>query len=417
MGLTPRTPGTDGLNVDPLAGRDPALDGVRAVACLLIYFYHLGLNVIRPPLVVEGFTGVTVFFVLSGYLLYGPFAGALLGGRTFPGWRSYLIRRLTRIYPPYLASLAVYTAVRYALEAIRPGGTRSSPPGLGNLASHALLVFNYGDRREFYGICGVFWSLAIEAQFYWLLPIVCAVAFRLGARGRWSGATPVLLFGAVGPVSRALESRYFVEHHLSDALPRFVAVTSYLDLFAAGMALAVLSKADGGGRWRAPAVARWAILGLGVAGFLAAENWSLAATNLKSDWQTTPAFAYTVFYPSASSASSALVLLALVTRPGVGAGPLTWRPLVRLGEVSYSLYLYHVLVQMGVILAVTPGRRYPGPWENFNTALLALVPTLVVAALGYRLVERPALAWGLKHSSHPAAARRGLVDTSTGVAP
>jgi peptidoglycan/LPS O-acetylase OafA/YrhL len=401
------------LKADPQSGRDPALDGVRAIACLMVYFYHRGVDLRHPPLVVEGFTGVTFFFVLSGYLMFGPFAEAMLGNRPFPAWKSYTIRRSTRIYPPYLACLIVYTAVRFAMERFRPGGTNSPPPGAENFASHALLIFNYGDRRDFFSICGVFWSLAIEAQFYVVLPIACALAARLGAGDRRSVAAFVLAFGSIGPLSRAVEFHYFVGHHLPDGLPRFVAVTSYLDLFAAGMALAVFPhyRADEPHRAGHPAT-RWLILGLGVAGFLAAENWSLATTSRTGgDWQTSGSFAYTTFYPAASSAAAGLILLALVTRREASAWPLTWGPVVRVGEISYSIYLYHMLVQVGMSLVLKPDLRYPGPWEGSITAAIALAPTLVASAIAYHVVERPALAWGLRYSSHKGAARRAFDDT------
>ena len=84
--------GADGAEIDPLTGRDPSLDGVRAAACLMVYFFHLGIDLGRPPLFVRLNSGVTFFFVLSGYLMFGPFAAALRargrprrGGRMRPG--------------------------------------------------------------------------------------------------------------------------------------------------------------------------------------------------------------------------------------------------------------------------------------------------------------------------------------------
>ena len=395
--------------VEPTRRRDPALDGVRGVACLAVYFYHLGIDLRRPPLIVEGYTGVFVFFILSGYLMFEPFVQSFLGMRSLPSWRSYAIRRFTRIYPPYLVALLIYTIVRFAMEALRPGGTRSRPPTLAGFTSHALLIFNYVDRKEFFAICGAFWTLAIEAQFYAILPIVGLLATWFGVCGRGSLLIFVALFGAIGPASRSLELRYFHHQSLSNELPRFVALTSYLDMFAVGMALAVLARTSPLGR-SASASRRWVVFGIGAALFLGAENWSIAVT--RSDWQTSSLLIYTTFYATISTIGLGLMLLTVITRSSVGAWPLTSTPLVKLGEISYSIYLYHMLIQMGFLAFVPPFLPQTHRWGIYVTALIALIPTVFVATLGYYFVERPSFLWGLRHSAHEAASLQLLQDTS-----
>ena len=137
--------------------------------------------------------------------------------------------------------------MRYATEAMRPGQTRSAPPGAGEVGTHALLIFNYLGRDRFYRICPVFWSLAIEAQFYVVLPIACAAAGRLAGGGRRAVALVVGAFAAIGIASRAGEHASFSAHYpATSGLPTHVWLTSYLDLFAAGMARFQFGKNRGG---------------------------------------------------------------------------------------------------------------------------------------------------------------------------
>ena len=196
-----------------LAGRDGALDGLRGIACLLVYVHHLGLALGRWPLTIPGYVGVDLFFVLSGYLMFGPIVAALAEGRreVIP-WRRYAIRRFSRIYPPYLVALLIFSAFRHAEGAKGPGDL--------SLISHTLMLFNYTDRAEFFRINIAFWTLAIEAQFYLVLPLAVAISSRIWGRQRgWAAAWSVSCgFVAAGLVARGLAFA-LTEGRESEALP------------------------------------------------------------------------------------------------------------------------------------------------------------------------------------------------------
>jgi peptidoglycan/LPS O-acetylase OafA/YrhL len=384
--------------------RDEALDGLRGVACLLVYFYHFGLDVRRPPLVVLGYTGVHIFFVLSGYLMFGPFLAALLGDRPMPSWRRYAVRRFTRIYPPYAVALVLFTVARHVVHL--------KPPRGANVLTHALLVFNFFDREDFLSINAVFWSLAIEAQFYVPLPLAAWAAAKLMGRGGWRAAAAVVVgFALTGLAARGFEHARTAGPSARENLPRFTTVFSYLDLFAAGMAAACVERAlgarlgrSGGARWI------WILAGLGT--FVAANNWSLRAA--RGDWISAPHSAYTVAYPFLLCAGVGLVLVGIRARPAGAWSPLTWGPLVAVGRISYSIYLYHIGVQMVANMAVDRWARWAWPQSGlawFAYAAAVLVPTLLVSALMFVLVERPAMRWGARDSLHnaPSDAQRTAV--------
>src|ERR1041384_7003881 len=92
--------------------RDEALDGLRAIAALMVVFYHCGVQLQLPPFVIPGYSGVHLFFVLGGYLISRPFWARLVNDQPLPSWRRYAVRRFVRIYPTYFAALVVFIALR-----------------------------------------------------------------------------------------------------------------------------------------------------------------------------------------------------------------------------------------------------------------------------------------------------------------
>ena len=157
----------------------PHIDGARALAATSILVYHVwrygaaGEPSLGPPgqLMPHLALGVTLFFTLSGFLLYRPFAAALARGRPRPDLAAYLRNRALRILPAYWVILLVTglvmggTIVRHDLQR----RSLAARPSL--LVRDAFLVQNYDPGTILTGI-GPAWSLAIEAAFYLALPIL-----------------------------------------------------------------------------------------------------------------------------------------------------------------------------------------------------------------------------------------------------
>ncbi len=358
-------------------GRNVALDGWRCFACLLVYCFHKNINVNYGFVVVRGFTGVHMFFVLSGYLLSTPYLAAILAGRKLPSWRGYFQRRFLRIYPPYVVSLALFLAARALAH--------DKLPSFANLVGHLTLTFNYFDKSLFYSINAVYWSLAIEAQFYALLPVVCWVTARASARRPDAAVWGLLgLMLGVGVASRAAECL--------GASPRvdgvqYTAITSYLDWFAAGMAVAYLEQRASGWfravRWRGLAA-----LAAGLALFLTANSWFGAVAARTGE---TEDVLLSVGFPTVVCVGLGLILLSVCCAPASRWSLLRLAPVVWIGNISYSFFLYHIGVQVAVQRAF-PMRSIPLGFQNdLAQALASLPPALVVSAAMFYLVERPCL--------------------------
>jgi peptidoglycan/LPS O-acetylase OafA/YrhL len=369
-------------------GRVSALDGWRGVACLLVFLYHTGANLWWPPLALFGFTGVHLFFVLSGYLISLPFVDSLALGQRFPSAAAFYARRALRVFPPYLVSLLFFITLRYV--------TRTHSPDPFNVLTHAALVFNYFRQVGYFSINAVYWSLAIEWQFYLLLPLVFGLwRVVLGSGAKGAAAAVLVTFLGVGIGSRIAEFGFAGASEV-----KFRTVFSYLDLFGAGIAVAYAHRFCA--FYKAPGRRR--LIGfIGIFIFVACNNWCLYAG--RGDWLTVDNFWFTVTFPTLLCLGTGLMLLSVVTAPADGKGLLRYRPLVKIGAMSYSLYLYHIGVQHGIMRLLPPIGGYTT--SSFIYAAAALIPTVALSALMFHVVERPSLAWAARFRQATGPQRAG----------
>ena len=340
------------------------VESLRALAALGVVAGHLWAEAHGyGPLTISGFwrrqalglasDGVWVFFALTGYLLYRPFARRDHGdgGRIDLG--LYARNRALRILPLYYAAIVV------VLLAEKHGA------GAVVWWRHLLLVQNIGRVSD---VDGPLWSVVVELQFYALLPLLAAVLAWVARGSRGRTAAGLLTLGLAAALARQL-----LALSPADAATTFWAfqLPTTLAFFAAGMLLALL--AEGWSR-RAPAWiagplgARWLWLAAALALWVLG-NWRFAAAN--------------VFVPAAFLTVGAVVL---PLRPWRALAVLDRRPLALLGVASYSLYVWHI----PVIHAFDGGRGLMP--HGFPVVAAAIVPVcLAAAAASYVVVERPAL--------------------------
>jgi peptidoglycan/LPS O-acetylase OafA/YrhL len=408
-GRLPRMPTGHSSNTLPHGTRIPGVEGVRALAAVSVLVFHcwwygadgpsradLGLvnRFILPHLPL----GVTLFFSLSGFLLYQPFVAAALSGSPFPKVGTYFRNRGLRILPAYWAILLAVGVVLPAalLRQSRDHlalGRLVEAPGLALQA--ATLTQGYSPGGLLSGIAPA-WSLAVEVVFYLTLPLLgllAVVAAQRAATPRWrllAGLAPAGLLLVVGLSGRAV-ARFLVPP-AGGMFPGWdgdwhsVIVRSFwaqADLFAFGMALAVLYVGLQQGLVRLPG--RWPLLALAAAAAAAAPTMLLLDRGVISK---------TMYAYQLPMSLACTLLLAVVVLPGQAERPtpllqvLTSRPLVAVGLASYSLFLWHeplqrLLHDRGLTLDGSRGFAV-------NLAVLGVLSGLL-SALTYRYVERPAL--------------------------
>jgi len=370
------------------------IDGLRALAAGSILVYHvwssgstrthgadgLALGSLGPVLN-NLRAGVTLFFVLSGFLLFRPFVAAILQGRTLPSIRSYFRNRALRILPLYWAVFAIVVAVQQRGLLHRPQQLLADAFFLQNSVPGYEPATGFGG----FGIAPA-WSLCVEVVFYVCLPLFAFWMLSLRRRRAWSmraALAPVVVMVAAGFAAK------IVGHLAHLGAVWGMSFPVHADWFAMGMALAVLHAACENGRLRVTAPARAAAIVLAVVLTLTATKAQAGGQLDFVDSQTLMALAgalllgFVVFAPA-----DALTVRVLESRVFAAAG--LW---------SYGIFLW----QYPVINELRDrGLTQDGVGGFvFNLGLVLLV-TVAVSAITYRFVERPALR--RKRSSQPALA-------------
>lgn len=364
----------------------PALDGMRGLAVLLVLIVHFWVEAaaglgdkpgvavsyaVLEPIVSMGGTGVHLFFVLSGFLLFSPFAQHILHGKPKPRLRTFLARRAARILPAYYVVTAMVVLLWERDRVLGEGG-------LSQVVSHLLLLHNFS-AETFKGLNSVTWTMAVESQFYVMLPALAAIGawfFSLHAR---LAALALVSLLAVSPFVAVVAAHLRAQ----GVDTTFLSCVSYLSVFAAGMAGAVVIALRDAGELSRAAISRlaklggWAFLVIFI-GFMLRQALHVQTESID------------YFLHSPLMALCYLGLLLHVVLRESRTKDLFSRPTARfVGDISYSVYLTHyVLIQYVII---PQSERVPG--------LLALPVALSsgaalifsVSYLSYRFIERPFL--------------------------
>ncbi|WP_460967674.1 acyltransferase family protein [Pedococcus soli] len=366
------------LPADRPAARFPALDGLRAVGALAVLTTHVGFqsgDALRGPfagVLARLDAGVAIFFVISGFLLFRPYAVAHLAGSRTPAVRSYLWHRAVRILPVLWLAVA-------AAWALVPSARADAWDYLRN----ATLVQVYTEGGTLEGLTQM-WSLATEAAFYLALPLLGWLLCR-GRRGAsWTRRVMAVcaLLGVLGPVWMATCTAL-------DAPLGRLWLPGFLGWFGAGMALAT---------WNAGRSA----------GVIAASPLEVVARRPGTVWGVAIALYVLVSTPIAgpldlsapSIASSAtknllygvlgLLVVAPAVVPGAASSPrlraLSGRVCHVLGSISYGVFAYHV-----VVLALVERTLGLEPFAGSFAPrfALTLVVSLALAAASFYGLERP----------------------------
>lgn len=367
----------------------PALDGLRAIACLTVFLENLHVEMRRPvsgsvgpfslPYLATSGVGVAIFIVMSGGLLSVPFWRALLGARPPVALGSFATRRFLRIAPPYYACLI--------LLAIGTGAWRHP----GDLVAHFLFVNNLADET-FYGISPQFWTIGLFVQLYVLLPLCFALVGRVArtpiAAAAWMSALALASFGLhvlvmtlaanglAWPFSVVMApDGYALSHSTLAHLPLF--------LFGVVAGYVIVKRLAGASThdpedWSAKReIVAWA--SLAVIAFFAASP-SVEALAVPYGRYLFP------WLPLAIAVAIASIPFAPSVRRILGAPPLQW-----LGVISYGVYIYHVTCMNAVRRALDAAGA--GAMGTVQYALLSLAFTIAVAVVSYVVLERPAQRW------------------------
>ncbi len=361
--------------------RFPLFDSLRAIAAITIFATHaFEINGGRVGTWYGRYIdhldcGVAIFFVISGFLLYRPYVAALLHNRKGPQAGDYARRRLLRIVPAYWFALTL-AWVLFGLPQMSTG----------HWWSYYGLVQVY---KTYWGLGGIVpaWSLAVEASFYVILPLLALFFVRssAGTDRQTKIQTQVLVLSALFFFATAYRD-LSPTSALAHALPGFI------DWFVVGMLLALASAALAG-RKRQPAAVRF-VENHPLACWMAAIAVFLLVCQVGKvgpgvfDRLTVPQSLLRHFLYSVIALLLVLPAVFGDGRSGVPRRIMGTKTLGWLGLVSYGIFLW----QVPIIDEVWRGAGRPGNHEHtIRIVVLSALLTVLCAAVSYYLVERPIL--------------------------
>ncbi|WP_431925281.1 acyltransferase family protein [Micromonospora wenchangensis] len=339
----------------PALNRLPSLTGLRWIAAMLVFGYHVGtMRIVAQPdakavvdwLFTLGLSGVQFFFILSGFVLVWS---ARDGDRRRDFWR----RRLAKIYPNHVLTWAAALLVMWWF----------ADPVVPRAALENLFLVQAWDPTPgyFYSINNVSWSLSCELFFYLCLPLALPAIRRAHSGVLWAVVVAVpLVILALWPGQQLLPegSNWW----FTQVFPLVRSTEFWL-----GVAAAELLRR---GHWRGPA--------LPLASLLFVVVWVAAHWIPAEMWAALLSVAYILVIPAAA-------------RADVQGRRSPWRhrTLIWLGEVSFAFYLVHVLVMMTVLRLTGHWGVGLSGWSGPLAVLGFLVLNLALAAALHRFVETP----------------------------
>lgn len=344
------------------------LDGVRAIAALLVVAFHISLitrdqHIWGPndlshrlfnSVMLAGASGVTLFFVLSGFLLFMPYAKSLLFDSPWPLARHFYLRRVFRIVPGYYASLFLMILLFHP-EYLH----RDHLQDLGLF----LTFFMDSSRSTFRQLNGPFWTLAVEWQYYMILPLLASGIRFIVQRGSLRRRIWALTLCLLGVVAWGLFWRYwgiYLSNHPSKSflVPRSVLNVififtfgtdgKYLEDFAIGMLVSFCyifaQNVASGNTFKAMMLrlSPW-LWRVGIVVLLLMALWHYNQNGLHPWPIFDRLFPYFGWLDEISLATGFGLCVASILWGSAELKRLfAWTPLRWIGVISYSLYMWHL---------------------------------------------------------------------------
>ncbi|MEO1856619.1 MAG: acyltransferase [Rubritalea sp.] len=360
----------------------PEIDGLRFVAIMAVLLYHAHILYFANPIpqgvsfpvnwdwlnfaIGQGWFGVQVFFVISGFVLALPFAGHSLKGRNPVNLKTYYSRRMVRIGFPYLIALTlgllfqIIQGVSF-LECLAHYAT-------GIIYSNSLFY-----NGELNPLLFVSWTLEIEIQFYLLAPLLCKI-FTL----RSSTLRYLILLSSIYIV-------YSCVNHLGHQFPSGIwsrSILGQLQFFLAGLLLGDIY------------LKFWKERSNSTCSALVFDAIGIAA------WLFIP-FALKINGSHSWLAYLLLIAFTCILRGRLLKSLLSLPLIATIGGMCYSIYLFHghILYFLHINFITPIFGLQKGNWP-FNLVPLTLLITLTLFAcsVAYYYIERPSMRWGSKKS-------------------
>lgn len=379
-----------GSSVNPSSARILQLDGLRGMAILLVLLYHYVSLVPPAPrgsiahylqaAFQMGWTGVDLFFVLSGFLIGGILLDAKDSTRYF---KTFYLRRICRIFPIYYVWIGIYFLIAFTLLVrwARPAGI--VPDRWTIIPAYGLFLQNIvWSRGEAFRApwLAALWSLAVEEQFYLVVPSVVRFLSKRGL------VTCLILTIIGAPLARVLVYKYIGPTH--GAAP-YMLTPCRADALAIGVLLAVVRREN---RWKAWLQGHlkglYGVLGLLFGGVI----YLMIAGQSQYSWTMT-----VWGYSCLDAFFAGLLILALMAPHGIWAGICRWPFLIDIGGISYCMYIIHSAANSLCHFAFSSPLNGISTFPSLAATLVAAGLTWLVAKISWCYLESPMIRLGHRY--------------------
>jgi peptidoglycan/LPS O-acetylase OafA/YrhL len=376
MTLSEERDAQGGLEQVSHVDRVASLTGIRAVAAILVVGTHAAYATGKYTHGYWGLVGsrmeigVPIFFVLSGFLLFGPWVKSAATGGPPPSLSRYAWHRVRRIMPAYVITVLV-AYVLYHFREAGPNPGHSWGGLVRNLTLTQIYTDGYLGKYLHQGLTQM-WSLAVEAAFYLVLPLLAYVLLVLISRRRWQPKLVVGAVAAMASISPAWLVLVHTDHWFPDGARLWL--PTYLAWFLGGMMLTVLQRMG---------VRCYAFMAVP----LAIICYFIVSTPIAGAPTTSPATLGEALYKTCFYAVIAVLAVAPLAlgNQGLYSRLLASRPMVWLGEISYEIFLIHLVTMEFAMDYVVRAHVYTGSMLYLFIATLAV--TIPLAWLLHRFTR------------------------------
>jgi peptidoglycan/LPS O-acetylase OafA/YrhL len=367
--------------------RSVEVDAIRAIAVLAVVVAHgAGLALINRQasaaqfVLFSGDLGVLIFFVLSGFLIGGPFVRALIDGHTMPKTGTYGLRRVARILPAYWVAFAA--AMVLAPMAVH----------WWQWPVHLLLVQSWvpGESGAVFFIA---WSLGFEATFYVFVPLAASVAAARMHGDRLNSLAAISLAAWLGGAATLVVADLVLSSATANSILQQLAFFGHdgpllgLTMFAPGVLVALASTDEAGRRAAGPwAVYRDLVRPATAVPVLLVALAAAAVTAWSHNFVVRDAITRNLLWVAAA------LFLAIIAEARGGSRPLG-RILAPVGVISYGIYLWHWVLKSWLDATGSTWVRRGSLSASFFDIALLLALTVPAAVASWFLIEKPAMTW------------------------
>jgi peptidoglycan/LPS O-acetylase OafA/YrhL len=393
------------------------LDGVRALAILFVISLHINTlpgnelwdwhtEPLAASIANAGAAGVTLFFVLSGLLLFMPYAKSLLFDNRWPLARTFYLRRALRIIPGYYLSLFVLILLTQP--------SYLQPAHWFNLGLFLTFLMD-SSAQTFRQLNGPYWTLAVEWQFYMVLPLLALGILALVGRVRLHNRLFAVTVALCGLIAGALVLRfagfYFVQNTTATILvPRsvlnvalfflFGQIGKFTEDFAVGMLISVCyiyAQKQSVDHPFVQGLRRFSfwLWGVGILVLVFSAMWHFNTTEPAWPFLNPLMPYYNGLGEIVLSLGYGMCILAILFGPAGLWRPFAWQPLRWIGLISYSLYIWHLPLLLYFYQNILPLFSGLNSFWAYTFHWLWLVVVITPFCLLYYIsIEKPGIRLG-----------------------